>query len=56
MRMFRRSTNQFRTRIFGRARPTAVAVAEAPSSAADDVRIFALTFVGGFLFMTVYLA
>jgi hypothetical protein len=55
MRMFRRPTNQFRTRILGRARPAAVAVAEVSSSTADDIRIFALTFVGGFLFMTVYL-
>ena len=30
--------------------------AERPASAASDARIFALTFVGGFLFMLVYLA
>ena len=42
-------------RQFGRA----VRRSQAPATAAgigDDVRLFALTFAGGFLFMTVYLA
>ena len=57
MRMFQRPANQFRTRIFGRTRPYALAAAESASSGiADDLRIFALTFAGGFLFMAVYLA
>ena len=57
MRMFRRPANQFRTRVFGRAKSFAIAAPEpAPSSLPDDLRIFALTFIGGFLFMAVYLA
>ena len=57
MRMFQRPANQFRTRVLGRARPYAAAAAEqSPGGIADDLRIFALTFVGGFLFMAVYLA
>ena len=35
----------------------AVTVAAAPrSTLADDLRLFVLTFAGGFLFMTVFLA
>ncbi len=57
MRMFQRPANSFRTRVFGRARGYAIAAAEpAPASLSDDLRIFALTFIGGFLFMAVYLA
>ena len=57
MRMFRRPANQFRTRVFGRAKSFAIAAPEpAPSSLPEDLRIFALTFIGGFLFMAVYLA
>jgi hypothetical protein len=57
MRMFQRPANQFRTRVFGRAKGFAIAASEpAPSSLSDDLRIFALTFVGGFLFMAIYLA
>ena len=57
MRMFQRPANQFRTRVFGRAKDYAFVAAEpAPSSASDDLRIFALTFAGGFLFMAIYLA
>ena len=56
MRMFQGPANQFRTRILGPARSHAIAAEPAPSSAADDLRIFALTFAGGFLFMAIYLA
>ena len=42
-------------RLFGR-RGGIQAAAAAPSSLADDLRLFALTFAGGFLFMTVFLA
>ena len=57
MRMFQRPANQFRTRVIGRAKSYALAAAEpAPSTIADDLRIFALTFAGGFLFMAIYLA
>ena len=55
MRMLRQPASQFRTRTFGRGKPYVVA-AEPASQAADDLRIFALTFVGGFLFMAIYLA
>jgi hypothetical protein len=55
--MFHRPANQFRTRVFGRAKGYALAAVEpAPSTIADDLRIFALTFAGGFLFMAIYLA
>ena len=56
MRMFQRPANQFRTRVLGRARSYAIAAESAPSSIADDLRIFALTFAGGFVFMAIYLA
>lgn len=39
---------------FGRA--AKALPAEPPRSLADEVRLFLLTFTGGFLFMTVYLA
>jgi hypothetical protein len=57
MRMFQRPANQFRTRVFGRAKSYAMTVAEpAESGLSDDLRLFVLTFAGGFLFMAVYLA
>jgi len=40
---------------FGRG-PRYSVDAELPATVANDARIFALTFVGGFLFMSVYLA
>ena len=52
MHRFRRSVELKSSRRFGRA--TAV---ETPRTAVvDDVRLFVLTFAGGFLFMAVYLA
>jgi hypothetical protein len=56
MRTFRQPASQSRTRTFGRGKPYVTARAEPASQFADDLRIFALTFVGGFLFMAVYLA
>jgi len=56
MRMFRHPANQFRMRVLGRARPHAIAVDRPVSSLSDDLRIFGMTFAGGFLFMAVYLA
>jgi hypothetical protein len=57
MRMLRSPANQFRTRVFGRGKSYAIAAADpAPAGLSDDLRIFALTFVGGFLFMAIYLA
>ena len=41
-------------RFFGRGRRYLVD-ADVTASVANDARIFALTFVGGFLFMSVYL-
>ena len=43
-------------RAFGRRRPRAVAAAApAPSTFADDVRLFAGTFAAGFLFVSILL-
>lgn len=42
-------------RTFGRKGAAATAVARA-SSLIDDVKLFALTFAGGFLFVSLYLA
>ena len=56
MRMLRQPASQFRVRTFGRGKPYVVAAAQPTSQFADDLRIFALTFVGGFLFMAIYLA
>ena len=44
---------------FGRRRPFTFAIAANPANhaaLADDARLFLTTFVGGLLFMTVYLA
>ncbi len=52
-----RHRHLFPTRTFGRrAVPAGVAVAAARSNAQDDLKLFAMTFMGGFLFMTIYLA
>ena len=58
MRMLRHPVQFSRTRNFGRGRPYLVsAAADVPQGGiAQDLRMFALTFAGGFLFMTVYLA
>ena len=41
---------------FGRRGRHALAAIAAPSTLAADIRLFALTFAGGFLFMTIFLA
>jgi hypothetical protein len=46
---------ELQARTFGRKGAVATAVAR-PSSLVDDVKLFALTFAGGFLFVTVFLA
>lgn len=56
MRMVEQSANLTRPRLFGRAKSPALLAAAAPSRFADDLRLFALTFAGGFLFMTIFLA
>ena len=45
-----------RSRQFGRRPGGSVALDRPAATAADDVRLFLLTFAGGFLFMSVYLA
>ncbi len=55
MRTFRRPAIALPALLFGRGRRYLLDV-EVPASVANDARIFALTFVGGFLFMSVYLA
>ena len=56
MRSLRRQANAFPNRVIGPAQARAVAPPRQESSLADDLRLFALTFGGGFLFMAVYLA
>jgi hypothetical protein len=41
---------------FGRKGSHVAATFAAPSTIASDMRLFALTFAGGFLFMTIFLA
>lgn len=55
MRNFRRPAMALPALLFGRGRRYLLD-AEMPGGVRDDARIFALTFVGGFLFMSVYLA
>jgi hypothetical protein len=44
------------TRRFGRGRAFSMAAMAAPSTLAGDLKLFALTFAGGFLFVTIFLA
>jgi hypothetical protein len=46
----------FQGRRFGRGRGYSLAAIAAPSTLASDLRLFALTFVSGFLFVIVYIA
>ena len=56
MRIEQTHSGDHQIRPFGR-KGVAVAVAVAPrSTLADDLKLFALTFAGGFLFMSLYLA
>ena len=56
MRTVETSDREFQAPGFGRRiSPSSVAVA-APSTLASDLKLFALTFAGGFLFVTVFLA
>lgn len=56
MRTAETSDRDFQNRRFGRKGSFPAAAITAPSTIASDIRLFALTFAGGFLFMTVYLA
>jgi len=53
MRTVDTSDRNLQDRRFGRRGSVAI---PAPPSIAGDARLFVLTFAGGFLFMTVYLA
>ena len=55
MRNFRRPASALPALRFGRGRRYLIGT-ELPATVANDARIFALTFIGGFLFMSVYLA
>jgi len=56
MRTDQTSDRDLQIRRFGRKRSCSAAAIAAPSTFIADLRLFALTFVSGFLFMTVYLA
>jgi len=56
MRMFESPATIVKPRLFGRGKGFVVAAPADSTRVADDVRLFALTFAGGFLFMTVFLA
>jgi hypothetical protein len=47
---------ELQDRPFGRRGGFRAAALAAPSTLADDIRLFALTFVGGFLFITIFIA
>jgi hypothetical protein len=46
----------FQSRHFGRRKSLAAAIEPARSNWANDLRLFATTFVAGFLFVSLYLA
>ena len=56
MRTVESPDRELQHRRFGRSGSVQAAVIAAPSKLTDDIRLFALTFAGGFLFMTVFLA
>jgi hypothetical protein len=57
MSMVRRPLAAIPTTRFGRGRRYSSIIVDQPvRTVSDDLRLFALTFVGGFLFMGVYLA
>lgn len=55
MRTDQISDRDLQDRRFGRKGGSAAASIATPSTFASDMRLFALTFAGGFMFMTVYL-
>jgi hypothetical protein len=55
MRTDETSDRDLQDRRFGRKGSCSTAAIVASSTVANDIRLFALTFAGGFLFMTVYL-
>ena len=56
MRTGNPNARELQPRRFGRKDGCAAAALEAPQGLASDLRLFALTFAGGFIFVTVFLA
>ena len=56
MRIDQDISRDLQNRRFGRRESYSTAAIAAPSGLASDIRLFALTFAGGFLFMTIFLA
>ena len=56
MRTDRSTDREFQALRFGRKGSYAATAIAPPSNLAGDLRLFALTFAGGFLFMAIYLA
>ena len=56
MQMLVKPATIVRPRLFGRGRSFVLAAPAVSSSMAKDLRLFGITFAGGFLFMTVFLA
>jgi hypothetical protein len=56
MRTIDPSCRDLRDRRFGRKGSHVVSAIAARSTLADDLRLFAITFAGGFFFMTIFLA
>lgn len=56
MRSNERLQRVLEIRQLGGAKGAAIACADVPSNFATDLRLFALTFVGGFLFTSIFIA
>ena len=56
MRMFENPATAIKPRPFGRAKDYLAVTTAEPSRAAEDLRLFAITFACGFLFVTVFIA
>lgn len=56
MRMFDKPASMIKPRLFRREKSFALTAPAAAPGLANDLRLFAITFAGGFLFMTVFLA
>ncbi len=56
MRTVETSDREFQAPAFGRKGACSAMATTGSSTLVDDLKLFALTFAGGFLFVTVYLA
>jgi hypothetical protein len=56
MRIDSTPCRDFKSCRFGRKANNVAPAIAARSTLADDIRLFAITFVGGFLFVTIFLA